>query len=54
MVNVLLSLDIVLEENLDLVVHLWTNVLEEEAGDDSKTTKPKRRKSDIPEIDVSS
>jgi hypothetical protein len=54
MVNILLGLNIVLEENLDSVVHLWTNVLEEEAGDDSKATKPKRRKSNIPEIDVSS
>jgi len=53
MIDVLLSLNIVLKENLDLVVHLWSNVLEEEAGNDSKATKSKGRKSNIPDLDVS-
>ena len=40
MINVLLSLHIVLKEDLDLVVHLWTNVLKEEGCNNSQTTKP--------------
>jgi hypothetical protein len=41
MVFILLSLHIILKENFNLVVHLWANIFEKEAGNDSKTTKAK-------------
>lgn len=48
MVLVLLSLHIVLEEHLDLVIHLWTNVFKEETGDDRYNTECHRGQRNVP------
>lgn len=47
MICVLLSLDVVLEEDLNLVVHLWAYILKEEGSDDSQGTECKGRESDF-------
>jgi hypothetical protein len=39
MIYILLGLHIILEEDLNLVVHLWTNVLQEEGRNDGQTAK---------------
>ncbi len=53
MVFVFLSLHIILKEDLNLIVHLGSNILKEAGGNHSKATKPKRRKCDLPACDIS-
>ena len=48
MVYIFLGLHIVLEEDLNFVVHLWPNVLQEQRGNDSATAKGERGESDFP------
>lgn len=46
---VLLGLHIVLKEHFNPVIHLWTNVFEEETGDDGYNTECHRRQSNVPD-----
>jgi len=41
MVLILIRLNIILKEDFDLIVHLWSNILKEERGNDSHATKRK-------------
>lgn len=45
---VLLSLNIVLQEDLDLRGHLWAYVFQEETSNDSQTSEAKGRERDDP------
>lgn len=52
MVLVLLCLDIILQEDLNLWCHLWTNIFQEEAGDDRDSTEGKRCEGDVSAISL--
>ena len=53
MILVLLGLNVVLQKDFDVRVHLWANVLQEKTRDDGKPAEANRCKRNSPERFVS-